>query len=66
MANGDYYLDIDNVIVQEAPAGAPNPVTLNNPANEATGLPQNGFNLTWTLAQTGGTPTYYGVFMVSG
>ena len=62
-ANGDYYLDIDNVIVQEAPAGAPNPVTLNNPANEATGLPQNGFNLTWTPAQTGGTPTYYGVFM---
>ena len=61
--SGDYYLDIDNVIVQEAPAGAPNPVTLNNPANEATGLPQNGFNLTWTPAQTGGTPTYYGVFM---
>jgi len=62
-ANGDYYLDIDNVIVQEAPTGAPNPVTLHNPANEATGLPQNGFNLTWTPAQTGGTPTYYGVFM---
>ncbi len=61
--SGDYYLDIDNVIVQEAPAGAPNAVTLTYPANEATGLSKEGFNMTWTPDSAGGVPTYYVLYM---
>jgi hypothetical protein len=62
---GNYMCDfgIDNVLIGDLPAGAPDPVTLNYPGNGLTGLPNTGFNLTWTNAGTGGTPTYYGVYM---
>jgi hypothetical protein len=49
--------------ISEFPSGPPNPVTLTYPANGATGLPQVGFNLTWTPAITGGVPDYYAVYM---
>jgi hypothetical protein len=45
------------------PSGPPDPVTLTYPVNGATGLPQTGFNLTWTPATTGGVPNYYAVYM---
>ncbi|CAO80453.1 choice-of-anchor J domain-containing protein [Candidatus Cloacimonas acidaminovorans] len=45
------------------PSGPPDPVILTYPANGATGIPQTGFNLTWTQATTGGIPSYYAVYM---
>jgi hypothetical protein len=47
----------------EVPAGPPEVVTLASPATGTTGLPETGFNLTWTPATTGGTPTYFAVYM---
>jgi hypothetical protein len=62
---GTTALGYPNVMLQfgELPVGAPDPVTLTYPANGATGIPQTGFNLTWTRALTGGMPTYYAVYM---
>ena len=62
-ATGDYYLDIDNVLVREVPAGAPEAPTLASPANGATGLSKYGFDLSWTPAVTGGNAEYYAVYM---
>lgn len=62
---GDYYVDIDNVVVRVTPVGPPDAVTLSYPANNATDLPKNGFNLTWAPAATGGTPTSYTVYMAT-
>ena len=62
---GDYYLDIDNVLVREVPAGAPGAPTLLSPLDGATGLSKYGFNLSWTPSMTGGTPTSYDVYMGS-
>ncbi len=49
----------------DIPAGAPDPVTLNSPADGATGLPKTGFNLTWSAALTGGAATTYGVYLAT-
>jgi hypothetical protein len=65
VSNADNDLFVDNVLIRETPVGAPDPVTLVSPADEAIGLPVNGFNLTWADAITGGTPTEYAVFMGS-
>jgi hypothetical protein len=62
VSNGDNDFFVDNVIVRQTPAGAPDAVTLATPAEEAI-MPKNGFNLTWTPAITGGTADYYGVYM---
>lgn len=62
-ATGDYYLNIDNVMVRQVPVGPPDPVTLVSPADGATGLPISGFNLTWAAAVTGGNPEYYELYM---
>jgi len=61
---GGNYRIIDDVSGPEryVPAGPPEPVVLSYPANEATGLPIAGFDLSWTPG-AGGVPTYYGVFM---
>lgn len=64
-ATGDYYLDIDNVMVRATPAGAPDPVTLVSPANNSTNRPKSGFNLGWTAAATGGIATSYTVYMAN-
>jgi len=63
VAGGDNDLMIDNVIFRSVPTGPPDPVTLDYPVNEQSDLPKNGFNLTWTPALTGGTPTNYGVYL---
>jgi len=62
---GGNYRIIDDVAGPNiyVPSGPPDPVTLVYPANGATGLPQVGFNLTWTPATTGGLPDYYAVYM---
>lgn len=56
-------LFLDDVVVSEQPAGAPEAVTLTSPADASTGLSMNGFDLAWTPALTGGVPTYYAVYM---
>jgi hypothetical protein len=56
-------LFLDDVVVSEQPAGAPDAVTLTSPADASTGLSMNGFDLAWTPALTGGVPTYYAVYM---
>ncbi|GAB1366918.1 hypothetical protein MASR1M36_17890 [Candidatus Cloacimonadaceae bacterium] len=62
---GTLVLAYPNVMLElgDIPAGPPEPVTLVSPANGATGMPIEGFNLTWTPAITGGTPTVYGVYL---
>jgi len=62
---GTTVLGYPNVMLQfgELPIGAPDPVTLTYPTNGAAGIPQTGFNLTWTRALTGGLPNYYVVYM---
>ncbi|NLA44023.1 MAG: choice-of-anchor D domain-containing protein, partial [Candidatus Cloacimonetes bacterium] len=62
---GGNYRIIDDVAGPDifVPSGPPDPVNLTYPANGATGLPQVGFNLTWTPATTGGAPDYYAVYM---
>ncbi|MDD2230691.1 MAG: choice-of-anchor J domain-containing protein, partial [Candidatus Cloacimonetes bacterium] len=62
---GDYYVDIDNVVVRVTPVGPPDAVTLVSPVDNAADLPKNGFNLTWAPAATGGTPTSYTVYMAT-
>lgn len=62
---GTLVLAYPNVMLElgDIPAGPPEPVTLVSPANGTTGLPIDGFDITWTPALTGGVPTYYAVFM---
>ena len=63
--NGDNDLFVDNVLIRETVVAAPDPVTLISPADEAENMPVDGFNLTWSPAVTGGTPTGYYVIMGS-
>lgn len=62
---GTLVLAYPNVMLQlgDIPTGMPDPVVITNPANGITGLPIDGFDITWTPALTGGVPTYYAVFM---
>jgi len=62
---GDYYVDIDNVMVRESPVGPPDAVTLVSPVDNAEDMHSTGFDLTWAPALTGGTPTSYTVYMAS-
>ncbi|MCK9349576.1 MAG: hypothetical protein M0P41_11605, partial [Sphaerochaeta sp.] len=52
-------------LIRETVVAAPDPVTLISPADEAENMPVDGFNLTWSPAVTGGTPTGYYVIMGS-
>ncbi len=54
---------VDDISLVAVYPSAPDPVTVTYPANEATGLPMGGFDITWTPAVTGGIPTYYAVYM---
>ncbi|MDD2228440.1 MAG: choice-of-anchor J domain-containing protein [Candidatus Cloacimonetes bacterium] len=60
-------INLDNISLTATPnvAGAPDAVTLNTPVSGATGLSSAGFDLTWTPAATGGTPTSYRVYMAT-
>lgn len=63
LTGGDNNIYVDNVLIRQTPAGAPEAVTLHSPADEAENLPIDGFNLTWTPSMTGGDPETYAVFM---
>ncbi len=58
---GDYYVDIDNFVVRQTPVGAPLPPALAYPV-ALTGLPKNGFNLSWTPDPMSGPTDYYNVY----
>lgn len=58
---GDYYVDIDNVVVRQTPAGPPLPPTLTYPV-ALTGLPKTGFNLTWAPNPASGPTNWYNVY----
>ena len=60
-----WYISLDDITIDLAPTGPPEAVTLVSPADNATDLPKNGFNLTWSPVNTGGTPTSYTVYMAS-
>jgi len=50
--------------IEEPPEGEPAAPVMTYPADRATGLPVNGFNLTWNAdLVNGGIPEYYAVFM---
>lgn len=48
-----------------SPPPPPDPVTLSSPVDGATDLPVEGFEFTWTPADTGGVPAYYQLFLAS-
>ena len=60
-----WYISIDDITIEAAPTGIPDAVTLLSPVNGAANLPRSGFEMTWSPADTGGTPTSYIVFMAS-
>ena len=56
-------LFIDNVIIEDAPAGLPNHVTLTSPADDSTNLNPNNVVLNWTPGSGGGLADFYQVFL---
>ncbi len=59
-----WYISLDDIKISEMIAGPPAIPTLTYPADTATNMPADGFNLTWQPdLDTGGVPTYYAVFM---
>lgn len=68
-ATNDYYNYVVNgtwmliVYTAEIPVGGPGAPILTSPADEATGLPKNGFNLQWQLNPAGTNPDRYFVYL---
>ncbi len=56
-------IHIDHVLIRAIPVGLPDPPTLVYPTDGLTGLPVSGFNIQWTPASTGGTPTSYNLYI---
>ncbi|OPY28847.1 MAG: hypothetical protein A4E27_00260 [Methanobacterium sp. PtaU1.Bin242] len=65
VSNADNDFFVDNVLVRQTPAGAPEHVTLASPADEATGVYPESTVLTWNPSLTGGTPTYFEIYVSS-
>ncbi len=65
VSNADNDFFVDNIMIRQTPAGAPEHVTLTSPADGATGLYPENTILSWTAALTGGTPAYYEVMVGS-
>jgi len=63
VSNADNDFFVDNVMIRQTPAGAPEHVTLTSPVDGATGLSPENTVLSWSAALTGGTPAYYEVFV---
>jgi hypothetical protein len=55
-----FVLNLNAVPIIATPPGV---VSISYPANEATGLPIGGFNLSWTPDAAAGSPDYYSVYM---
>lgn len=60
-ADNDFF--VDNVMIRQTPAGAPEHVTLVSPVDGTTGVLPESTTLSWTAALTGGTPAYYEVYV---
>ena len=63
VSNADNDFFVDNVMVRQTPAGAPEHVTLTAPQDGATGVFPENVTLSWTASMTGGTPAYYEVYV---
>ncbi len=63
VSNADNDFFVDNVLVRQTPAGAPDHVTLTAPPDDATGLPLDDVVLAWTPSLTGGTAAYFEVYV---
>lgn len=63
VSGGDNNVYVDNITVREHPAGAPNNVTLLNPADGSTGADPASVVVSWQPADSGGTPTSYYVYV---
>jgi hypothetical protein len=63
VSNADNDFFVDNVLIRETPAGAPEHVTLGSPADGSTGVLPEEVLLTWTPSITGGIPAYYEIYV---
>lgn len=63
VSNADNDFFVDNVLVRQTPAGAPEHVTLTSPADGAVNVPKENVNLAWNPSLTGGTPAYFEVYV---
>lgn len=63
VSNADNDFFVDNVMIRQTPAGAPEHVTLTSPADGSTGIWPENVTLAWTPALTGGTPAYYEIYV---
>lgn len=63
VSNADNDFFVDNVMIRQTPAGAPEHVTLVSPVDGTTGVLPESTTLSWTAAITGGTPAYYEVYV---
>ncbi|PKN72550.1 MAG: hypothetical protein CVU50_06740 [Candidatus Cloacimonetes bacterium HGW-Cloacimonetes-3] len=63
VSGGDNDLMIDNIIIRQIPAGAPDNVTLNSPVNHDATVNPESVTLSWTPAITGGNPDGYSIFV---
>lgn len=58
-----WYISLDDIMIRQTPAGLPDYVTLNSPADGATGIDPANVLLGWTASLTGGTPEYYEIYV---
>ncbi len=63
VSNADNDFFVDNVLIRQTPAGAPEHVTLAAPEDGSTGVFPESVTLNWTASLTGGTPAYYEVYV---
>jgi len=63
VSNADNDFFVDNVMIRQTPAGAPEHVDLQSPPDGSPALDPEAINLTWTASLTGGTPAYYEVYV---
>jgi len=63
VSNADNDFFVDNVMIRQTPAGAPDHVTLVSPVDGAVDLAPDNVLLNWNPALTGGTAAYYEVYV---
>jgi len=63
VSNADNDFFVDNVMIRQTPAGAPEHVTLIAPVDGTVDIPKENVTLSWTPSLTGGTPAYFEVYV---
>ncbi len=63
VSNADNDFFVDNVMIRQTPAGAPEHVTLAYPVDGASGVIPESTTISWTASLTGGIPAYYEVYV---